>query len=176
MVVDGMLKQHVHNIGSLLANRIHRNEEFPPWDKRCTVSKIEEKLDQLKRILGDYSLSTHNTRSFLAETSPTTTPYILLHALHLVCVILLHREYIPFDAYGCIDTGPRGPLDEPQFTVEQYGDRKGYWDDSATKLCMATRDFIELFKTCREWDHEVESPVLSFVAYQFAVCCEFSSF
>jgi hypothetical protein len=95
-----------------------------------------------------------------------------MHILHYLDEIILHREYIPFIALNCRETGPIGPLDEPKFPEEVYGNHREFWRQSACRCFEAARELTNLLCKCDEMDVLVETPLSMFAAFTVAVCGE----
>jgi len=91
-----------------------------------------------------------------------------MHTVHLLCSIMLHREYVPFIPLRC--SKPQGPLDSPLFPPDQYEIPPGFWDDSARECFKAARDLIDLLRTCQEYEVLVETPIVGFATYTVAFC------
>lgn len=117
----------------------------------------------------DLTLSKANISAHI--TSRTSTPYTLMHSLHSLCSIMLHREYVPFIPLRC--SKPQGPLDPPLFPPDQYEIPPGFWEDSARECFKAARDLIDLLRTCQEWDVLVETPIVGFATYTAAFVGKF---
>jgi len=89
-----------------------------------------------------------------------------MHTIYFLCLIVLHREYVPFIPIRC--PKPQGPLDEPTFPPEKYDIPTGFWDDSAREMFKAARDMMDLIRTCQEWNALVETPLVGFAIYTVA--------
>ncbi|KAF2204838.1 hypothetical protein GQ43DRAFT_108989 [Delitschia confertaspora ATCC 74209] len=144
-----------------------RVEKHPPWDHRSKFYNYQRQLsafmDSLPRHL---TLTQANISAHIA--SRTSTPYTLIHVVHLLCIIFLHREYVPFIPIRC--SKPQGPLDPPLFPPDEYHIPPGFWDDSARELFKAARDLVDLVRTCQEWQVLVETPIVGFAIYTAAFC------
>lgn len=89
-----------------------------------------------------------------------------MHTVYFLCLIVLHREYVPFIPIRC--SKPQGPLDSPTFPPDKYDIPPGFWDESARELFKAARDMMDLVKTCQEWSALVETPMVGFAIYTVA--------
>jgi len=89
-----------------------------------------------------------------------------MHTIFFLCLIVLHREYVPFIPIRC--PKPQGPLDEPTFPPEKYDITNGFWEDSAREMFKAARDLMDLVRTCQEWNALVETPLVGFAIYTVA--------
>ncbi|ORY15610.1 fungal-specific transcription factor domain-domain-containing protein [Clohesyomyces aquaticus] len=142
-----------------------RRERYPPWDSRSSFHGLQNKLSAFKDSLPrDLTLSASNINAHIA--SRTSTPYTLMHTIHLLCSIMLHREYVPFIPLRC--SKPQGPLDPPVFPPEEYQIPPGFWESSARECFKAARDLIDLLRTCQEWQVLVETPLVGFATYTVA--------
>jgi hypothetical protein len=149
---------------------VHRQEgKIPPWDRRASLKRLEDELNVLRSDLPrDLTLTDRNTLAHITTRDGTSTPYTLLHVVHLLLTIILHREYIPFVA-NC--QGPEGPLDEPRFPTELFPDiPKDYWKTSARTLFKASHGLTDLLRTCEDRGILVVTPLSMFAAYQVTVC------
>ncbi|OCK85967.1 hypothetical protein K432DRAFT_202969 [Lepidopterella palustris CBS 459.81] len=142
-----------------------RRERYPPWEQRSTFYSLRRQLAKFKESLPrDLTLTAANVSAHI--TSRTSTPYTLMHTVHLLCSIMLHREYIPFIPLRC--SKPQGPVDPPMFAPEEHQIPPGFWDDSARECFKAARDLIDLLRTCQEWQVLVETPIVGFATYTVA--------
>ncbi|KAK7535935.1 fungal-specific transcription factor domain-containing protein [Phyllosticta citribraziliensis] len=143
-----------------------RREQFPPWDERSTWSSLQKLHASFRDSLPrDMTLTMGNVSAHI--TSRTSTPFVLMHIVHLVCGIILHRDYIPFIPLK--STRPQGPLDAPTFSPEEYQTPDGFWEQSARELFKTARDVIDLLRMCQDWGVLVESPVVGFATYSAAL-------
>jgi hypothetical protein len=132
------------------------------------VAKFEKELEKLRSKLNDdYAINHHVMSARVVEG--TCAAYTLVHALHFLCIIVLHREYIPFSALNCRE-GPIGPLDEPKFPVTKQSTE--YWKQSSQKCFEAARDLSTLLYEFDKRDSFVETPLTIFALHQVAVCGE----
>ncbi|KAL1382358.1 fungal-specific transcription factor domain-containing protein [Phyllosticta capitalensis] len=143
-----------------------RREQFPPWDDRSTWSTLHKLHASFRDSLPrDMTLTMGNVSAHI--TSRTSTPFVLMHIVHLLCGIILHRDYIPFVPLR--STRPQGPLDPPTFAPEDYQTPDGFWEHSARELFKTARDVIDLLRMCQDWGVLVESPVVGFTTYSAAL-------
>jgi hypothetical protein len=151
---------------SIPLNRYRRDEDVPPWDESSHLALYERELEMLREKLGDESpITQHVISAHIAENSAAA--YTLVKALHLLCLIVLHREYIPFVALNCRE-GPIGPLDGFRFPDSK--ERREYWVQSSQKCFEAARDLAYLFCELDKADSLVETPLSMFTAHNVAVC------
>ncbi|KAL4874105.1 hypothetical protein BDV12DRAFT_181954 [Aspergillus spectabilis] len=140
-----------------------RNEQLPPWHP-------DSRFFRLRTLLGDFrdglsrnlQYSPRNTDTHIMYKN-TLPPYTVMHLVHFLSVIILHRAYIPFLPVRCAE--PIGPLDEP---VDKTGMPDGFWRDSARELFSAARQLIDLVVTCQERGVLVENPLVGFAIYNAA--------
>ncbi|KAF2085156.1 hypothetical protein K490DRAFT_75397 [Saccharata proteae CBS 121410] len=143
-----------------------RGEQYPPWHPHSTWNSLHQQhvafRDSLPR---DLALNAPNISAHI--TSRTSTPFALMHTVQLLCGIILHREHVPFVALKC--SGPRGPLDPPAFTADQYRVPEQFWENSARELFQSARDTIDLHRICQEWGVLIETPIVGFANYMAAL-------
>lgn len=142
-----------------------RTEQHPPWDRRSEFSQLRTQCTDFKASLPrQHTLTPQNTQAHIIRK--TSTPYMLVHTVYLLCQIMLHREYVPFIPIRC--SKPEGPLDPPLFPPEKYDVPPGFWDDSARECFKAAREVIDLVRSCQEWTALVETPIVGFAIYNVA--------
>ncbi len=142
-----------------------RIESKPPWESGSTFYDLEISLTQFVETLPEYLLFTiDHLSAHIASGSPT--PYVLMHTVYFLCLIVLHREYVPYIPWKC--SKPEGPVDEPTFPPAKYKIPKGWWEKSATKLFGAARSILNLVQECRAHDVLVESFLVCFAVFLVA--------
>lgn len=138
-------------------------EQRPPWDTETRFCQLRERLFVFEENLpGTFTFSRSNY--FKHENHQASSVYVLLHMLRNVCIIMLHREYIPFVPIRC--KGPEGPLDNPVFPKEQTPD--GFWLDSAEQVFKAAREIIDLIEICQKKDKLPQSTIVMFAIWTAA--------
>lgn len=142
-----------------------RTEKLPPWDPDTSFFKLRRQLDEFHEALPSSLTFTEANLSAHIEKRNATT-YASMHTLYLLCLIVLHREYIPFIPLRC--PRPQGPLDSPTFPPDKYEIPVGFWEDSADKIMKASRDIIEIVRTCQDNNALPESPQIGFAVWQAA--------
>lgn len=146
----------------LIENRV---EQYPPWDSRCEWYTLRQLCTNFKASLPrQHVLTTRNTQAHIDQK--TSTPYTLVHTLLSLCLIMLHREYVPFIPIRC--PKPQGPLDPPMFPRDRYDVPPGFWDESARECFKAAREIMDLVQTCQQWNALVETPIVGFAIYTVA--------
>ena len=108
-----------------------------------------------------FRLAQSNTQAHL--TQGTSSSFTLIHTLYSLCLIILHREYIPFVPIRC--ERPEGPLYNPPDQRDMPDD---FWADSARQLFKAARDIMDLVQACQFRGMLVETPILGFGLYTVA--------
>ncbi|KAI1207087.1 fungal-specific transcription factor domain-containing protein [Annulohypoxylon truncatum] len=144
--------------------RLNKTErDRPPWTKDSTFYKLNEKLAEFDAGLpGTFTFSRSNY--FKHENHQASSAYVLLHMLRSVCLIMLHREYIPFVPIRC--EKPEGPLDNPTFPKDKYGSPpEGFWIASAEHVFKAARDIIDLIDICQRKDKLPQSTIVLFAIW-----------
>ncbi|KAI9877587.1 MAG: hypothetical protein M1830_003487 [Pleopsidium flavum] len=142
-----------------------RTEDHPPWRLESTFASLRDLLASFyKDLPHQLRFSIPNVEAHIASKS--STPYTVMHTIYFLCLIVLHREYVPFIPIRC--SKPQGPLDPPTFPPENYDIPPGFWDESARELFKAARDMMDLVRTCQEWNALVETPMVGFAIYTVA--------
>lgn len=137
-----------------------RNEEYPPWDSRTQFYKLRKQLDEFVTALPNkLAFSRNNLSAHIS--SRTSTTYIRLHTLYSLCVIMLHREYIPFVPIRCRE--PEGPLDQPTFPPNETP--PGFWKESTEQMYKAAKDIMDVVRECQENFSLPITPQLGFAVY-----------
>ncbi|KAE8451704.1 hypothetical protein EG329_003161 [Mollisiaceae sp. DMI_Dod_QoI] len=149
-----------------------RTETLPPWDPSTNFFKLRRQLDEFHEALpSSLTFTEANLSAHLEKRNATT--YASMHTLYSLCLIVLHREYIPFIPIRC--DKPMGPLDAPTFPPEKFDIPEGFWEDSAEKIMKASRDIIEIVSTCQDNNALPESPQIGFAVWQAAFVCLYAS-
>lgn len=142
-----------------------RTERYPPWQSETTFASLRGLLERFHRNLPrQLEFTIANVEAHIAWKS--STPYTVMHTIYFLCLIVLHREYVPFIPIRC--PKPEGPLDEPTFPPQKYDIPTGFWDESAREMFKAARDMMDLVRTCQEWNALVETPLVGFAIYTVA--------
>ncbi|PYH76208.1 hypothetical protein BO82DRAFT_214394 [Aspergillus uvarum CBS 121591] len=141
-----------------------RTEQWPPWHPESRFSKLRAMLSEFQDGLSrNLQYSPRNTDTHIMYKNNTLAPYTVMHVVHFLSVIVLHRAYIPFLPVRC--TEPVGPLDEPLFPMEKAGLADGFWRESARALFSAARQMMDLVVTCQDRGVLVENPLVGFAVY-----------
>ncbi|KAI0899642.1 fungal-specific transcription factor domain-containing protein [Annulohypoxylon nitens] len=144
--------------------RLNKKErDRPPWTKESTFYKLSERLAEFDAGLpGTFTFSRSNY--FKHENHQASSTYVLLHMLRSVCLIMLHREYIPFVPIRC--KKPEGPLDNPTFPEDKFGaPPEGFWIASAEHVFKASRDILDLIEICQRKDKLPQSTIVLFAIW-----------
>jgi hypothetical protein len=150
-----------------------RTEEHPPWDEATEFFKLRHELQRFHDALpSNLTLTEANLSAHIEKRNATT--YASLHTLYSLCLIMLHREYIPFIPLRC--NKPCGPLDEPTFPREKFDIPVGFWEESADQIMKASRDIIDIVSTCQDNDFLPESPQIGFAVWQAAFVCVYATY
>jgi len=145
-----------------------RIETMPPWNNDSQFFQLRQELDNFYQSLPPNLTFTEANLSAHIEMRKAAI-YSSIHALYLLCLIILHREYIPFIPLGC--KKPRGPLDEPIFSENEYRIPNGFWGESAKTIFKSAIDIVVIFRTCQENNALPESPRTGFALWQAAFVC-----
>lgn len=139
-----------------------RNEKYPPWDSKTQFFKLRRELDEFVNALPNkLAFSRNNLSAHIS--SRTSTTYIRLHTLYALCVIMLHREYIPFVPIRSKE--PEGPLDHPIFPPDKFEVPSGFWKESAEAMYKAAKDIMDVVRECQENFSLPITPQLGFAVY-----------
>ncbi|KAI8624528.1 fungal-specific transcription factor domain-containing protein [Xylariaceae sp. FL1651] len=138
-------------------------EEYPPWDNRTVFYKLNKHLEAFDSALpGTFTFSRSNY--FKHENHQASSAFVLLHMLRCVCLIMLHREYVPFVPIRCRE--PEGPLDQPTFTKEETP--AGFWRTSAEQMFKAARGIVDLIEICQRKEKLPQSTIVLFAIWNAA--------
>lgn len=144
---------------------ICRIDRYSPWDQRSEWYELVRVCNDFEAALPrQHTLTPQNVQAYISMKTSTT--YTLVHTVHLLCQILLHREYLPLVAMQC--SKPEGPLDEPLFPPDKFDVPPNFWEDSAKECFGAARRVMDLLSTCQEWSASVETPIVGFTFYVVA--------
>ncbi|KAI1265566.1 fungal-specific transcription factor domain-containing protein [Xylariaceae sp. FL1019] len=139
------------------------SEIYPPWHSESTFYKLNKKLESFDSALpGTFTFSRSNY--FKHENHHAASTFVLLHMLRFVCLIMLHREYVPFVPIRCRE--PEGPLDQPTFTREETP--AGFWRSSAEQLFKAARGIVDLIEICQRKERLPQSTIVLFAIWTAA--------
>lgn len=145
-----------------------RTETLPPWDPSTEFYKLRLDLDDFIQALpSNLAFSAANLSAHIEKRN--ATPYASMHTLYCLCLIMLHREYIPFIPLRC--KKPSGPLDPPTFPPEQFTIPDGFWETSAGTMFKAAKDIIDIVRICHDDNALPESPQIAFAIWQAAFVC-----
>jgi hypothetical protein len=150
-----------------------RTETHPPWDPSTEFFRLRQELQNFHDALPSNLTFTEANLSAHIEKRNATT-YASLHTLYSLCLIMLHREYIPFIPLRC--DRPCGPLDEPTFPKERFEIPPGFWEESAEMIMKASKDIIDIVRDCQDSDALPESPQIGFAVWQAAFVCVYSTY
>ncbi|RDL31982.1 uncharacterized protein BP5553_09384 [Venustampulla echinocandica] len=145
-----------------------RTETLPPWDSSTGFFKLRHELEEFRRSLPSNLVFNEENLSAHIEKR-NATGCASMHTLYSACLIMLHREYLPFIPLRC--EKPTGPLDEPTFPSSKYEVPDGFWEESAETVFKAARDIINIVTTCQEDNALPESPQIGFAVWQAAFFC-----
>lgn len=176
---DGVLSRHIRlvEIFGRFSEWSHaggrRTEMLPPWHESTEFFKLRRELQTFHDSLpADLTLTEANLSAYIEKGSATT--YASLHTLYSICLIMLHREYIPFITLRC--KKPSGPLDEPTFSDDKFDMPPEFWEASAKEIMKASRDIIDIVSTCRDNNALPQSPQICFAVWQAAFLCVYTTY
>ncbi|PVH70812.1 hypothetical protein DL98DRAFT_617942 [Cadophora sp. DSE1049] len=145
-----------------------RTEKMPPWDASTKFSKLRQELEDFQAALpSTLALSKANLSVYIEKRDATT--YVSMHTLYSLCLIMLHREYIPFIPLRC--QKPQGPLDEPIFAEEDIEIPVGFWEQSAEAIFRAARDVVDIVRACQDSNCLPQTPQITFAVWHASFVC-----
>lgn len=147
---------------------IKKESDCPPWLPDSTFYQLNAKLAEFDAELpGTFTFSRSNY--FKHENHQASSVYVLLHMLRCLCLIMLHREYIPFVPIR--HERPKGPIDHPIFPPDKFGDPpEGFWISSAEQVFKAAREIVDLIEICQRKDKLPQSTIVLFAIWTAAFC------
>ncbi|KAI1170528.1 fungal-specific transcription factor domain-containing protein [Nemania sp. FL0916] len=138
-------------------------DKRPPWHPESVFNKLAKALKTFdSSLLDTFTFSRSNY--FKHENHLASSAFVLLHMLRFVCLIMLHREYVPFIPIRCRE--PEGPLDQPTFTKEETP--AGFWRASAEVLYKAAKGIVDLIEICQRKDKLPQSTIVVFAIWNAA--------
>ncbi|KAI3331693.1 fungal-specific transcription factor domain-containing protein [Xylariaceae sp. AK1471] len=138
-------------------------DKRPPWDRESDFYNLNKALETFDSSLPD-TFAFSRSNYFKHENHQASSAFVLLHMLRFVCLIMLHREYVPFVPIRCQE--PEGPLDQPTFTREETP--AGFWRASAEQLFKAARGIVDLIEICQRKDKLPQSTIVLFAIWTAA--------
>ncbi|KAI0876803.1 fungal-specific transcription factor domain-containing protein [Hypoxylon argillaceum] len=138
-------------------------DKHPPWHPESDFYNLNKALEAFDSSLQE-TFTFSRSNYFKHENHLASSTFILLHMLRFVCLIMLHREYVPFVPIRC--HGPEGPLDQPTFTKEETP--AGFWRTSAEQLFKAARGIVDLIEICQRKDKLPQSTIVLFAIWTAA--------
>ncbi|KXH42926.1 hypothetical protein CSAL01_09121 [Colletotrichum salicis] len=149
----GRISQYTNAGGRFLEKSV------PPWSCESTFHKLRRELESFSHGLDNPGiLLTMNTLNYFRHENSSST-FVLLHLLHSLCTIMIHRQYLPFVPINC--QKPSGPLDEPTFP--QSAVPLGFWEESASEVFRAAETVASLIRL--SGGSLPHSPLVAFVIY-----------
>jgi hypothetical protein len=150
-----------------------KTERLPPWHESTEFFKLRRELHAFHDSLpSDLTWTEANLLAYIEKGNVTT--YASLHTLYSICLVMLHKEYIPFIPLRC--KKPSGPLDEPIFSEATFDIPPGFWEASAKEIMIASRDIIDIVSICRDNNALPESPQICFAVWQAAFFCVYTTY
>ncbi|KAI0478038.1 fungal-specific transcription factor domain-containing protein [Xylaria cf. heliscus] len=138
-------------------------DKRPPWHPELDFYKLNKALETFDDSLPD-TFTFSRSNYFKHENHQASSTFIVLHMLRFVCLIMLHREYVPFVPVRCRE--PEGPLDQPTFTKEETP--AGFWRTSAEQLFKAARGIVDLIEICQRKGKLPQSTIVLFAIWTAA--------
>ncbi|KAI0970084.1 fungal-specific transcription factor domain-containing protein [Xylaria arbuscula] len=138
-------------------------DKRPPWHPESDFYNLNKTLERFDSSLPD-TFTFSRSNYFKHENHQASSAFVLLHMLRFVCLIMLHREYVPFIPVRCQE--PEGPLDQPTFTKEETP--AGFWRTSAEQLFKAARGIVDLIEICQRKEKLPQSTIILFAIWTAA--------
>ncbi|KAI1006026.1 hypothetical protein K3495_g2194 [Podosphaera aphanis] len=148
-----------------------KNETLPPWNEASGFNILRRRLKNFSNALPPSLTFTEANLSAHIEKRNATT-YAALHTLYSLCLIVLHREYVPFVPLRC--EKPMGPFDAPKSSSEECEMPHGFWEESTKCIMKAARNIIDIFRTCQDSNALPESPLIGFAIWQAVFFCVYT--
>jgi hypothetical protein len=147
-------------------------ETLPPWHSSTQFFKLSQELERFYNSLPlNLTFNKSNLSAHIENRNSTT--YASMHTLYSVCLIMLHREYIPF--IPLLRARLYGALDTPVFPEHQSHVPGGFWEKSAMAIFTAARDIVDIVQTCQDNNAFPESPQIEFAVSQAAFVCLYAA-
>ncbi|KAI0550751.1 fungal-specific transcription factor domain-containing protein [Xylaria curta] len=142
----------------------HARDTRPPWHPESEFHMLRSALDAYNSALpSSFTFSPSNYT--LHENHGASSPFVLLHMLRFISLILLHREHLPFVPLRC--RMPEGPFPLSTFATDETS--AGFWRLSAAQLFQAARDIANLTEICQRKAKLPHSPIVLFTLWVAAL-------
>jgi hypothetical protein len=149
-----------------------KTETLPPWDSSTQFFKLSQELERFYNNLpSNLTFNKSNLSAHIENRNSTT--YASMHTLHSLCLIMLHREYIPF--IPLLRARLQGALGTPVFPENQSHVPGEFWEESAVAIFTAARDIVDIVQTCQDNNALPESPQIEFAVSQAAFVCLYAA-
>lgn len=149
-----------------------RTEKLPPWNRSTEILRLRQQLKDFQAALPSILTYSEANLSAHVEKSDATT-YVSIHILYSLCLIMLHKESIPFIPLRC--QKPPGSLDEPTIPEEKFDIPEGFGEHSAEELFKAARNVVDIVRNCQDNNALPESPQIGFAVWQAALVCLYAA-
>jgi hypothetical protein len=142
-----------------------KTETLPPWHSSTQFFKLSQELQRFYNSLpSNLTFNKSNLSAHIENRNSTT--YASMHTLYSLCLIMLHREYIPF--IPLLHARLHGALDTLVFPEHQSHVPGDFWEESAVAIVTAARDIVYIVQTCQDNNALPESPEIEFAVSQSA--------
>ncbi|KAL7270344.1 hypothetical protein RUND412_006955 [Rhizina undulata] len=151
-----------------------RTENYPPWNPQSNFHKLFRALEDFHAALPqNFHFSPQNLNAHFS--SRTAGAYSVMHITYFLCLVILHREYIPFIPLRT--SKPLGPIDVPMLEnglVNLEGLEEGvsvaeWWDESAKEMFRSVHGIMQIVSSLEDWNSLVETPEVGFAVYLVSV-------
>ncbi|TVY15249.1 putative ankyrin repeat protein [Lachnellula arida] len=149
-----------------------KTETLPPWHSSTQFFKLSQELERFYNSLPlNLKLNKSNLSAHIENRNSTT--YASMHTLYSLCLIMLHREYLPF--IPLLRARLQGALDNPVFPEHQSHVPGDFWEESAVAIFTAARDIVDIVQICHDNNALPESPQIEFAVSQAAFVCLYAA-
>jgi hypothetical protein len=149
-----------------------KTETLPPWHNSTQFFKLSQELEIFYNSLPlNLTFNKSNLSAHIKKRNSTT--FASMHTLYSLCLIMLHREYIPF--IPLLRARLYGALDTPVFPEHQSHVPGDFWEESAVAIFTAARDIVDIVQTCQDNNALPESPQIEFAIPQAAFVCLYAA-
>jgi hypothetical protein len=139
-------------------------ENPPPRERFTEFLTLRQHLEDFHKALPlDLMLVRSNLSAHMEKHNATI--YVSMYVLHSLCLIMLHREYVPL----------LGQKPKPPFPTRQCETPVGFWEQSTEIMFEAARIVIDIIRACWDNNRLPETPIIGFALWQAVCLCVYSA-
>ena len=143
----------------------NRSEDFSILDSHSRFQQLLNIIRSFSRTMPRaLRLTKVNIQAHLAQR--TSSPFTLLHTLHALSTMILHRSCLPFLPFH--SSAPAGPPGYDASTYETTNRSPKIWAESSTELFDATHGVADLLTAYQPRKMLTETPIVGFTLYLVA--------